>query len=328
MKVVIYNAKQYETGCILLANVSHEIVFVNEALSMETHNKAEDADAIVVFVNDLVSAEIITELKRINPGLKGIATRATGHDNIDIEKAKSLGIRVANVPEYSPNAIAEHAIALMLALSRKLVLADKQVHEYNFSLDNLVGFNFKGKTAGIIGTGKIGSIVAKILNAFGCTVIAYDIQHNPELAAFVHYVDLDTLYRKSNIITIHVPLTKETTHLINRKSIGEMQQGVMLINTGRGGIVSTADAIEGVKSGKIGYLGLDVYEKERSLFFEDHSNQTLQDDEFARLLSFKNVLVTGHQAFLTGEALENIAKTTAYNLNCWDKEEPCANELS
>ena len=327
MKITIYNTKTYERDYILSVNAAHEIVFVNESLSLETIDKAKKADAIVVFVNDFVSAEIVEALKRINPGLKGIATRAAGHDNIDMEKAKALGIKVANVPEYSPNAIAEHTIGMMLALNRKLILSNRQVHEYNFSLNNLVGFNMKDKVVGIIGTGKIGSIVAKILNAFGCTVLAYDIHSNPQLMQYIQYVDLDTLYKKSDIITIHAPLTKETKHLINKESIGKMKTGVMLINTGRGAIINTPDTIEGIKNGKIGYLGLDVYEKERPLYFEDHSTQILQDDDFARLLSFKNVLVTGHQAFLTNEALESIAKTTAYNLNCWDKGEPCANEL-
>ncbi len=328
MKVIVFSSKDYDKEFFLSENPSHEIVFVKEALSLDTIDKAAGADAIVVFVNDQVSAEVLDALKQSNPNLKGITTRAAGYDNIDLEKAAQLGIKIAHVPEYSPYAIAEHAIAMMLALNRKLLLSSKQVHENNFSLSKLVGFNMKGKVVGIIGTGKTGRVVAKILDGFGCVILAYDIKPDKSLEQFhVQYVDIDTLYSKSDIITIHAPLNKETRYLINNESIEKMKTGVMLINTGRGAILNTRDVIEAVKSGKIGYLGMDVYENEKNLYFEDRSDEQLQDIDFACLLSLKNVLITGHQAFLTTEALQNIAQTTMYNLNCWDKGSRCENEL-
>jgi D-lactate dehydrogenase len=328
MKIVIYTSKTYEQKHLLSALHSHEVVFINESLSLNTINKAINADALVVFVNDSVSGEIMINLKATNPCLKGIATRAAGHDNIDLKTAKELGLRIANVPSYSPNAIAEITIALMLALNRKLILSDRQVHASNFSLNNLVGFNMKGKSVGIIGTGRIGCLVAEILNAFGCVVLAYDINVPPESSkSNIKYVELDFLYKNADIITIHAPLNPSTKYLINKESISKMKTGVMLINTGRGGIVKTSDVIIGLKEGKIGYLGLDVYEKESGIFFEDHSNQELKDHELKALLSFPNVLLTGHQGFLTHEALESIAHTTAYNINCWDKGIACKNDL-
>jgi D-lactate dehydrogenase len=328
MKIAIYTSKQYEQKHLLSALNSHELVFITESLSLHTMNKSINADALLVFVNDAVSNEILTHLKAINPNLKGIATRAAGHDNIDLKKAKELGIKIANVPSYSPNAIAEITIALMLALNRKLILSDRQVHASNFSLNNLVGFNMKGKTVGIIGTGRIGLIVAEILHAFGCNILAYDVNVSKEPNLFyIKYVDLDFLYKNADIITVHAPLNPSTKYLIKKESIGKMKTGVMIINTGRGGIVKTTDVLAGLKEGKIGYLGLDVYEKESGLFFEDHSTQGLMDDELKSLLSFPNVLLTGHQGFLTNEALENIAHTTAYNINCWDKGIACKNDL-
>ncbi|HKH59809.1 MAG TPA: 2-hydroxyacid dehydrogenase, partial [Flavitalea sp.] len=252
-----------------------------------------------------------------------------GYNNVNLEKANQLGIRVARVPAYSPYAVAEHAVALMLALNRKLIRASNRVHELNFSLDGLTGFDMNGKTAGLVGTGQIGSVVARILHGFGCKILAVDQVRNEELTEKyeVKYTNYDTLYSESDIITLHVPLLPETRYLINGESMAKMKRGVMLINTSRGGLVNTKDVITGLKSGHIGYFGIDVYEEEAGLFFEDHSEGIVQDDVIARLLSFRNVLITSHQAFLTQTALQNIADTTFYNLDCFARDAVCKNEI-
>jgi D-lactate dehydrogenase len=233
------------------------------------------------------------------------------------------------VPAYSPYAVAEHTVALMLALNRKLIRANSRVHDLNFSLEGLTGFDMNAKVAGVIGTGQIGEIVIKILNGLSCKILAYDKIENPALKEKynVIYTGLDSLYQQADIITLHAPLTTETHYMIDKSSIEKMKDGVMLINTSRGGLVNTKDVIKGLKKGKIGYLGLDVYEEESKLFFQDHSEDILQDDVISRLLTFKNVLITSHQAFLTDTALKNIADTTIYNLDCWQENMPSPNEL-
>ncbi|MFL5730803.1 MAG: 2-hydroxyacid dehydrogenase [Cytophagaceae bacterium] len=328
MKVIVFSAKNFEKEYLIASNqANHDLQFCDEALNISTCHKAEGSDAVLIFTNDDGSAAVLDELKK--SGVKYIAIRAAGYDQVNIPYAHTLGFMVANVPEYSPYAIAEHTIAIMLALNRHLVQADRQVKEYDFRLDQLIGFDMHQKTVGIIGMGKIGKIVAKILSGFGCRILAFDISKDEEAAAKygIEYSSLEILASSSDIITIHVPLNAQTKYLINKDLIGKMKKGVMLINTGRGPILKTTDVLDALKSGHIGYLGLDVYEHEKGLFFYDHSTETLQDDLLARLLSFKNVLITGHQAFLTKTALENIADASFYTIGCWAKGKPSPNEL-
>jgi D-lactate dehydrogenase len=328
MKVTIFSAKEFEKQYLLSSNNSrHDITFCSEALSPLTYKKASGSDAISIFTNDDGSSEVLDKLK--HEGVKFIAIRAAGYDQVNIPYAKELGIKVANVPEYSPYSIAEHTLAMILSLNRKIVRADKKVKDYNFSLDDLVGFDMNGKTVGIIGMGRIGKIVAKILRGFNCNILAYDIVKDEEVIAKynVEYCGLEKLTSLSDIISIHAPLNLQTKYLINKDLIWKMKKGVMLINTGRGGIIKTIDVIEAIKAGQIGSLGLDVYEREKGLFFYDHTRDIPQDETFARLLSFKNVLITGHQAFLTQTALQNISDTALQNIDCWSKKVPCPNEL-
>ena len=259
-----------------------------------------------------------------------IAIRASGYDNIDIQAANALGIRVANVPDYSPNAVAEHAVALMLALNRKLTTANAQVHQQNFSLDHLVGFDLNKKKVGIIGTGRIGSVVARIMHGFGCTLLAYDARRdqNLENKYNVFYTGLNTISSMCDIITIHLPLNEHTHYLIDRKLIQSMKRGVMLINTSRGAIIKTQDVIDGLITGQIGYFGTDVYEYEKGIFLHDHTGETLNDTMLKKLMNFSNVLVTPHQAFATHEALTNISLTTFQNLIAWMHGKPATNEIT
>ena len=239
-------------------------------------------------------------------------------------------MRVARVPEYSPAAIAEHTVALMLVLNRKLIKAHSRIRDLNFSLEGLTGFDMSGKTVGVLGTGKIGGVVIRILHGFNCKILAFDPYPDETLKSKynVQYTDLPTLFQGSDIITLHSPLTPESRYIINKESIDTMKQGVMLINTSRGGLVNTKEVIKGLKKGKIGSFGMDVYEEEGGLFFEDHSEDILQDDVIARLMTFQNVVITSHQAFLTQEALINIAETTGYNLDCWEKGNASQNEVT
>jgi len=329
MKVAIYSTRGYERTYLEKSNNGQlDLLFLEEALSSDTVSLAEGCEAVSIFTNDDGSAPILEKLSKL--GVKYIAIRAAGYDQTDISKANELGIRVGNVPEYSPYSIAEHTIAMIQALNRKIVLADKKVKAYNFSLNDLIGYDLNGKTVGIVGLGKIGGIVARILNAFGCRLLGYDIEPNQEFIEKygVSYVGLDELCEQSDIISLHAPLNEHTKYMIDKNRIARMKKGVMIINTGRGGLINTQDAIDGLKSGQIGYLGLDVYEKEKGLFFYDHSDSIPQDDVFARLLSFKNVLITGHQAFLTSNALENIADMTIYHLSSWSKGQKSKHELT
>ena len=329
MKIIIYSIKDFERSYLIQANkMNHELTYAEEALSPETAGLAQTHEAAVVFTGDDVSTAVVEKLHAA--GVKFIAVRAVGYDNVDINKASDLGIKVANVPEYSPYAIAEHAVALMLALNRKIILADKQVHHHNFSVGNLVGFDLHQKTVGIIGTGRIGNVIARILHGFGCRLLGYDIQENKELAEKynLQYVDLKTLFRSSDIITLHTPLKTATKYLINKEMLDIMKPGVMLINTARGAVINTEHVIEALENGKIGYLGLDVYEKEKGIFFYDHSKQKIKDDVLKKLMSYPNVIITPHQAFATKEALSNIADTTFYNIDNWAQNKKSANELN
>lgn len=327
MKIAVYSIKPFEIPFLEKSNEGKfDLKLIQKPLNDETVKEANDCEGVSVFTNDDCSAGVLKALK--DSGVKYIATRATGYDNIDLGKASELGIKVANVPEYSPYAIAEHAVAMILAMNRKLIQSDRLVKDYDFRLDNLIGFDLNGKTAGVIGAGKIGAIVLKILNGFGCKLLAFDPYPDKELEEMgVNFVDLDTLLKRSDIISIHAPLNDKTKHLINKEKFDKMKNGVMLVNTGRGPVIKTEDAIDALKSSKLGYLGLDVYEFEKGLFFKDHRFDPPKDSLFAHLLSFKNVLITGHQAFLTQNALENIEDTTIFNFTCWAENKDSPNEV-
>ena len=328
MKVIIFSTHRFEKEFLLSANRQrHELSFIDAGLSLQTVHLAQGFEAISVFVNDNASRPIVEELSRL--GVRNIVLRSAGFNHVDYKRAKELGMRVARVPAYSPYAVAEHAVTLMLTLNRNIIRAHNRVMDLNFSLDGLTGFDMRGKSVGIIGTGKIGCVIAEILHGFGCRLLAYDISENEELKnrTNITYTSLEAVCKESDIISLHCPLTEATKYLINKESIKWMKNNVMLINTSRGALVKTKDVIDALKSGKIGYFGMDVYEEEEQLFFGDHSEEILQDETIARLLSFRNVLITGHQAFLTKEALENIALTTINNLNCFEGVEVCPTEL-
>lgn len=328
MKVTCFSTKEFERKSLVKANNgNHDLLMVPDTLSLSTASIAQRCEGIMIFTGDDASAPVIEKLHSI--GVKYIALRSAGYDNVNLQKAHELGIKVANVPSYSPYAIAEHSILLMLALNRKIISTSARIHLKNFSLNGLVGFDMNGKTAGIIGTGNIGSVAVKILHGLGCRILAYDINQNKELTTSygVKYTSLDELLKQSDIISIYTPLTQATKRLINKESIDKMKNGVMLINTSRGGIVDTSAVIEALKNGKIASAGLDVYENEKGIFFFDRSNEVLQDDLLSRLMAFNNVIITPHQAFLTNEALENIADTSFQNLTTWSLGNKSKNEL-
>ncbi len=328
MNIFFYSCKKFELPYLSAANThKYCIELSSDSLNLQTVHLAKGFIAISIFTGDDASAEVIQALYEI--GVRYIATRAAGFDNIDIDKANELGIKVANVPEYSPHAIAEFAVGMMINMSRKITMADKQVHQNNFALDNLVGFNLHNKKVGIIGTGRIGSITAKILHGFGCRIFAYDVKHDAglELKYGVTYTDLQILCSTADIITIHTPLNEKTKYLVNNDLIKSMKKGVMIINTARGPIVNTKHIITNLQTGQIGFYGMDVYEKEKGIFFYDLTNKDIKDETLKELLAMPNVLVTPHQSFASAEALKNIADTTMNNFNCWDKDETCKNEL-
>ena len=322
MKVAIFSAKKYDREFLNTANASrHELRFFEPHLNEETVGLAAGFEAVCVFVNDHVDVTVIARLRSL--GVRLIALRCAGYNNVDFSAATKEGITVVRVPAYSPSAVAEHTIALMLALNRKVHRAYNRVREGNFALDGLVGFDMHGKTVGLIGTGQIGAEVALILNGFRCPTLAFDPFPNEACRSLaVRYVDLNELLAQSDIITLHCPLTPENKHLINAQALEKMKQGVMLINTSRGALLDTVAIIDGLKTGKIGYLGLDVYEEEGDIFFEDRSGLILSDDVFARLLTFPNVIITGHQGFFTREALLNIAATTMNNITKFENNQP------
>ncbi len=328
MKVALFSTKQYEQKFFTAINQTyeHELCFLAPRLDLETVNLVQNFQAICVFVNDVLDRAVLTKLA--SQGTKIIALRCAGYDNVDLQAAQELDLTLVRVPAYSPYAVAEHAIALILTLNRKIHRAYNRVREGNFSLNGLLGFDLHGKTVGIIGTGKIGRITGQILHGFGCEVVAYDPYPNQEFANhFATYLEFEQLLARAEIISLHCPLTKDNYHLIDQKAIAQMKPGVMLINTSRGGLIDTKAIIRGLKSKKIGYLALDVYEQEKNLFFEDLSSEIIQDDLFERLLTFPNVIITGHQAFLTSEALENIATTTLSNLTDLEQNKTCANQI-
>ncbi len=315
MKVAVFGTQFYEREYLNLYNVDkkHEFIFFEENLHEETTHLAKGFLAVCVFVTDKIDKNCIDKLAKLD--VKLIVLRSAGYNNVDIESAKSNNIKVLRVPAYSPQAVAEHAVALILTLNRRMHKAYNQVRENNFSLQNLMGFNLYGKTIGVVGTGKIGRAFCNIMLGFGCKIIAYDIKENEQMKEKgILFKTLDELITESDIISIHCPSTQETNHLFNKKTFDKIKKGAMIINTSRGAIINTNDAISALKLGQIGYLGIDVYENEGDLFFKDHSQAIVQDDVFERLLSFHNVLITPHQAFYTQEAVTEIAKITIKNL--------------
>jgi len=329
MKIAFFSTKPYDREFFSqneLAN-QHELQFFVPRLTEETLPLAKGFPCICVFVNDVLDRATIEALAK--DGLKLIALRCAGFNNVDLEAANDSGVTVVRVPAYSPHAVAEHTVGLMLALNRSLHRANNRVREGNFSLDGLLGFDFRGRTVGVIGTGKIGEVLCRIMLGFDCKVLGYDIAENPDCVAMgVEYVDdLDKLYAEADIISLHCPLVPATRHLIDSNAIEKMKTGVMLINTSRGALVDTRAVVAGLKTGRVGSLGIDVYEEEADLFFEDLSNQVIHDDVFARLLTFPNVIVTGHQAFFTEDALSQIAATTLSNVSQFEATNGCDNSV-
>lgn len=315
VRVGVFSAKTYDEDVFspLAEHFDISFRFLPMALNEETAQLCSDYDAVCVFVNDNVSEPVINALHQC--GVRHVALRCAGFNNVDTKAASKCGIAVSRVPAYGPEAVAEHAIALMLTLNRKIHKAYNRVKEGNFELSGLLGFTLHNKTAGIIGTGRIGAATAKILSGFGCRVLCYDPYPDENLQKLgCEYVSLDVLLASSHIISLHCPLNEDSYHLINADTISKMRDGVMLINTSRGGLIDTSAVIKGLKARKIGYLGLDVYEMESELFFKDHSEQIIDDDIFERLATFHNVIITGHQGFFTQEALSQIASTTLENL--------------
>jgi D-lactate dehydrogenase len=329
MKVAVFSAKPYDVRFLRERNAAHghELHFFDARLEADTAPLARGYAAVCAFVNDRLDRETLALLA--GGGTRIVAMRCAGFNNVDLRAAADLGIVVARVPAYSPHAVAEHTIAMMLTLNRQIHRAWNRVRENNFSLDGLLGFDLHGCTVGVIGTGQIGRLVARSLRlGFDCRVLASDVRQDEALLSLgVRYTDVAGIAAESDIITLHCPLTPQTRHVINAQSIAAMKPGVMLVNTSRGALMDTEAVIVGLKSGRIGYLALDVYEQEADLFFEDLSNEIIQDDVFQRLLTFPNVLVTGHQAFFTRQALANIADTTLGNLSDFEQGRPLANRI-
>ncbi|WP_409420252.1 2-hydroxyacid dehydrogenase [Pseudaeromonas sp. ZJS20] len=328
MKIALFSCKAYDRDYFHQANRDYQfhIDYFDVRLEPKTARLAHGYDAVCAFVNDDLDAEVLEDLAA--NGTRIIAMRCAGYNNVDLVTAQRLGLEVVRVPAYSPEAVAEHAIGLMMTLNRRIHKAYQRTRDANFALDGLVGFNMHGKTAGVIGTGKIGIATLRILKGFGMKLLVSDPYTNPaaiELGA--EYVDVDTLLRQADVISLHCPLFKENYHLLNAEAFAKMKPGVMIINTSRGGLLDSVAAIDALKQGKIGALGLDVYEEEEELFFEDKSNEVITDDTFRRLSACHNVLFTGHQAFLTREALLAIAHTTLSNLDSFAKGQTSGNEV-
>lgn len=329
MKTAVFSSKSYDKEFLDRFNSDHHhvLTYFETSLNPHTVGLTKEYDAVCVFVNDQLNREVIAALSKNQVRL--IALRCTGFNNVDLEAAREYGLIVVRVPAYSPRAVAEHAVALILTLNRKTHKAYNRIRENNFSLERLTGFNMYEKTVGVIGTGQIGAAFSKIMLGFGCRVLAHDLKQTPDLIDLgVNYLPMDQLLGESDIIALHCPLRPETKHMIHEGSFAKMKKGVMLINTSRGGLINTLDAIEALKSKKLGYLGIDVYEQEEKLFFRDLSESIIRDDVFARLMTFPNVLITSHQGFFTSEALEQIASTTLNNLSDFEKGREMQHEIS
>ncbi|KAK4129089.1 hypothetical protein N657DRAFT_639646 [Parathielavia appendiculata] len=335
MNIAVFSAKPYDQEYLSRANAAlsfsssssqpHKLTFHEFSLSAETVQLARGADAVCVFVNDILPSAVLHALHDV--GVRAVLLRCAGYNNVDLDAAEKLGLFVANVPSYSPEAVAEFAVALIQTLNRKTHRAYNRVREGNFSLNGLMGRTLCGKTVGVVGTGKIGVALARILRGFGCRLLAFDPFPTDAFRDLGEYVELDRLLAESDFVSLHCPLTASTKHIINGKTLGMMKKGAMLINTSRGALVDTKSVIDALKSQHLGGLALDVYEKEGSLFYQDHSAEIIQDDDFMRLMTFPNVLVCGHQAFFTEEAVTEIAECTMRNLEDFANRVPCKNSL-
>jgi D-lactate dehydrogenase len=329
MKVAVFDTHQFDRDALELANrrFGHALSFFEPRLTRETAALAAGFEAVCPFVNDRLDAVTLTTLHA--GGVRLIALRSAGFNNVDLDAADRLGLPVVRVPEYSPYAVAEHAVALLLTLNRRTHRAHARVREMNFSLDGLVGFDLHGKTVGVVGTGKIGAAFVRIMHGFGCRLVAFDIAPSHQLAAGlgVRYASLEELFGSSDVISLHVPLTPETRHLVNARTLAQMKPGVFIINTGRGALIDTPALIDALKRRHVGGAGLDVYEEEENVFFKDLSGEVLQDDVLARLLTFPNTLITSHQGFLTREALAAIAETTLGSLQAFERGEPLMHRI-
>lgn len=328
MRIAFFDTHRFDRAAFERVNASfgHGIEFLEPRLTSRTAALAKGSDAACSFVNDSVDADAIAALA--SGGVQLVLLRSAGFNHVDLAAARRAGVRVTRVPEYSPWAVAEHAVALVMALNRKIHRAHARVREWNFSLDGLVGFDLHGKTAGIVGTGKIGAAAARIFLGFGCRVLAFDLRRDESLEkAGVRYTELAEIYRESHVVSLHVPLTPQTRHLVGRDALAAMRPGVMLVNTGRGALIDSRALLEALKRGHVGAAGLDVYEEEEAVFFRDLSDEVVQDDVLARLLTFPNVIVTSHQAFLTTEALDAIATTTLESARAFERGEPLRNEV-
>lgn len=330
MRVAFFSTRSYERPVFEAANPvhGHTLTFFDTGLDLSTAALARGHDAVCIFVNDHADAAVLRELKHV--GVRLIALRSAGFNNVDLLEAQRLELPVVRVPEYSPHAVAEHAMCLILALNRKIHRAYLRVRELNFSLDGLMGFDLHGATVGVIGTGRIGAAMVRILDGFGAKILAYDLNPCAELVQrySVRYVTLPELYAASDVITLHCPLTPQTHHLIDADAFAQMKPEAILINTGRGALINSRALITALKAGRIGGAGLDVYEEEEGVFFYDLSQRVLHDDVLARLLTFPNVLITSHQGFLTREALNNIAATTLANITAYEKGDELVNVVS
>jgi D-lactate dehydrogenase len=329
MKTAVFSTKPYDAKFLVAANTNaaHEFSFYEEKLTVHTARLAEDHSAVCAFVNDVLNARVLDILH--SQDVRMIALRCAGFNQVDLRHASALGIKVAHVPAYSPYAVAEFALTLIMALNRRIHRAYNRVRDSNFSIDGLLGFDVHGKIVGVIGTGKIGRVFAGLFTGFGAKILGYDLYQTPAFTEIGgKYVELDTLFAESDIISLHCPLTPQTFHLISGESIPKMKKGVMIINTSRGALVDGSAVIEGLKSEQIGFLGLDVYEQEADLFYENLSERIIHDDVLQRLVTFPNVIVTSHQAYFTDTALENISGTTIANLTAFEHGEALVNEVT
>ncbi|MFO1063895.1 MAG: 2-hydroxyacid dehydrogenase [Pirellulales bacterium] len=333
MRIAVFSTKAYDRqflGSALTGtntgSTDHELTFFEPRLTIETVGLASDFSIICAFVNDRLDSEVLERLAA--SGTRGVVLRCAGFNNVDLPAAKRLGLRILRVPAYSPHAVAEYTVGLILTLNRKIHRASARVREGNFALDGLLGFDLHGRTVGIVGTGQIGIVAAQILAGFGCKLLGFDVRPASRcLELGMHYCSIDELLSQSDIVTLHCPLLLATHHLIDAAAIEKMKPGAMLINTSRGAVIDTKAVLAGLKSGRIGSLGLDVYEEESDYFFEDLSDTAIADDVLARLLTFPNVIITGHQAFFTQEALSAIASTTIANIASIESGSPSPNEV-
>jgi len=328
MRVAIFSAKSYERKLLdeLNADHRHELVYFDTLLEPSTTALAAEFTAVSVFVNDVIDAHVLKDLAA--GGTKLVATRSTGFNQIDVAAAKTLGVKVVRVTDYSPNSVAEFAAGLLLALDRKIPRAYNRTREGNFALDGLMGFDLVGRTVAVFGTGKIGTVFARIMAGFGYKVIGFDVHHSPEFEKIGGcYAGAEEIWAVADVISLHCPLTPQTHHIVNARTLARGKRGALLINTSRGGLIDTEAAIEALKSGQLGGMAIDVYEEEAGLFFKDLSNTVIADDVIQRLVSFPNVIVTGHQAFFTREAVGTILETTLTSISDFAAGRPLANEI-